>query len=85
MGKLKSDTKYLRNPLFISRKKSESFHFIIDKLKPKPDSGKARSLSWIGRATLIRSSLKSITVYYMSLFDLPRKVCKKMQIFGGQN
>lgn len=45
MKKLPQDCEYLGNPLFLKRRKSESFGFILDKIKPK-------LLSWTGRSTL---------------------------------
>ncbi|PKI65221.1 hypothetical protein CRG98_014370 [Punica granatum] len=70
--KLKDNSKYLGNPLFIKRKRKESFQFLIDKIKSKLASWKAKSLSWAGRATLINSVVNNTPIYTMSLFRLPK-------------
>ncbi|PKI49597.1 hypothetical protein CRG98_029987 [Punica granatum] len=72
MRKLKEDARYLGNPLFIKRKKKESFQFLIDKIKGKLASWKTKALSWAGRATLIKSVINSTPIYTMSLFQLPK-------------
>lgn len=64
--------------MFIKRKRTDSFAFLLDKIKGKLETWKARNLSWAGRATLINSVLNSILVYTMSLFKLPRKICDKI-------
>lgn len=78
MRKLKHDAKYLGNPLFLKRKGFESFQFIVEKIKSKLASWKAKTLSWVGSATLIRSSLSSVPNYTMSLYRLPKLICRKI-------
>lgn len=72
------DSKYLGNPLFVKRKKVESFNYTLDKMKGRLESWKARTLSWVGRATLVRSTLNAIPNYTMSLFKLPATICRKI-------
>ncbi|PKI46656.1 hypothetical protein CRG98_032998 [Punica granatum] len=70
--KLKEDAKYLGNPLFVKRKRKESFQFLVDKIKSKLASWKAKTISWAGRATLINSVINNTPIYTMSLFRLPK-------------
>ncbi|PKI67924.1 hypothetical protein CRG98_011520 [Punica granatum] len=70
--KLKENAKYLGNPLFVKRKRKESFQFLVDKIKSKLASWKAKIISWAGRATLINSVINNTTIYTMSLFRLPK-------------
>lgn len=78
MRKLKAEANYLGNPLFVKRKRSESFNFILEKLRAKLASWKTKSLSWAGRATLIKTTLNTVPNYTMSLFKLPNSTCKKI-------
>ncbi|PKI36247.1 hypothetical protein CRG98_043359 [Punica granatum] len=68
--KLKDNSKYLGNPLFIKHRRKESFQFLIDKIKSKLASWKAKLLSWAGRATLINPVINNTPIYTMSLFRL---------------
>ncbi|PKI59227.1 hypothetical protein CRG98_020390 [Punica granatum] len=70
--KLKENARYLGNPMFIKRKRKESFQFLIDKIKNRLAAWKTKALSWARRATLIRSVINSTPIYTMSLFRLPK-------------
>lgn len=76
--KLDNNSMYLGNPLFIKRKKSDSFAFIVDKIKGKLESWRAKNLSWAGRVNLITSVLNSQPIYTMSLHKLPKRICNKI-------
>ncbi|PKI67893.1 hypothetical protein CRG98_011489 [Punica granatum] len=72
MRKLKEDAQYLGNPMFIKKKRNDSLQFLIDKIKGKLTSWKAKAISWAGRATLINSVINNTPTYSMSLFRLPK-------------
>lgn len=76
MRKLQSYAKYLGNPMFLARRRSKSFPFILDKLNNRLASWKSHCLSWAGRSMLINWNLANIPSFAMSLFKLPKKTDK---------
>ena len=40
--------------------------------------GEVRLLSWVGRSTLIKTMAQALPTYTMSTFDIPSKVCDKL-------
>uniref|UniRef100_A0A2N9FQH0 Aminoacyl-tRNA synthetase class II (D/K/N) domain-containing protein n=1 Tax=Fagus sylvatica TaxID=28930 RepID=A0A2N9FQH0_FAGSY len=70
--------KYLGTPLFPSKHKSNDFAFVKEKLEARISGWKSKSLSWMGRATLIKSVALSIPLYTMSSFKLPKKICQDL-------
>ena len=53
-------------PIGMKRLPARAFNFILEKLTLKLSSWKARSLSSVGRITLLRADLHSIFLYLMS-------------------
>ena len=76
--KLSSGSKYLGVPLFLTRNKSKDFAFVKEKLESRTASWKSKALSWMGRATLIKSVAQASPVYAMMSCKLPQKLCSKM-------
>ncbi|KAK4258548.1 hypothetical protein QN277_004989 [Acacia crassicarpa] len=68
--------KYLGVPLHHKRVTKESFHYVVDKVKTRLSSWKARSLSSAGRATLISSVTTAIPGYVMQTSSLPSSTCE---------
>ena len=68
--------KYLGIPLFILKKKNESFSELKDRIFAKVTSWKARLLSYATRTTLIKSVLNAIPTYIMSLSYSKDFLCK---------
>ena len=52
---LAKEARYLGVPLFLSRNKSKDFAFVKEKLEACTNGWKSKSLSWMGRVTLIKS------------------------------
>lgn len=52
----------------------------MDKIKDRLASLKAKTLSWAGRSTLIRSVINSILIYKMSLYKLPLFICNEIDL-----
>jgi len=52
---------------------------IVDKFHSKLSSWKARTLSFGGRVTLIKSVLHSLPTYYMSLFKTPQGILDELE------
>lgn len=65
---------YLGFPLGISNKASD-FRFLIDKTINKIEAWKSKSLSSIGKVTLINSVCSSTLAYYMQCLPIPKAVC----------
>ena len=76
--KLRHGTKYLGVPLFLSNNKAIDFAYVKEKVDARLASWKSKSLSWAGRATLIKSVAQSSPNYTMSTFLLPRKINDKL-------
>ena len=69
---LPSRAKYLGIPLFMHRRKKESFIDFKDKILAGISGWKARLLSQAARTTLVKSVVNAIPTYLMSFFLLPR-------------
>jgi hypothetical protein len=67
--------KYLGIPLFLHKKKSDSFIEIKDRIFSKIMGWKARLLSQAVRTTLVKSVANAIPTYLMSIFFLPKSFC----------
>jgi hypothetical protein len=76
--KLAKDVKYLGLPLFLSSNKSKDFSFVKEKLEARVSGWKCKSLSWMGRATLIKSVAQATPIYGMSAFKFPKGLCEEM-------
>ena len=83
----KKDAMYLGAPLILSRSPSLDFSYLCKKLEAKLMGWRSKCLSWAGRKTLISSVALSIPTYVMSTFNIPKKVCEKIDAitkrFGG--
>uniref|UniRef100_A0A2N9I0I1 Reverse transcriptase Ty1/copia-type domain-containing protein n=1 Tax=Fagus sylvatica TaxID=28930 RepID=A0A2N9I0I1_FAGSY len=65
------------------RNKSKDFAFVKKKLEARTNGWKSKSLSWMGRATFIKSVAQASTVYIMSTCKLPKKLCNELDGVGG--
>ena len=52
--------------------------FLQDKMEARLRGWRSKSLSWAGRCTLIKSIAQALPTYSMSTFELPNKVCDKL-------
>ncbi|PKI72827.1 hypothetical protein CRG98_006807 [Punica granatum] len=77
MNKLKKDSRYLSNPFLVKKKRKETFQFIIDEIRDKLSSWKAKLLAWAGQATLVNTMISFIPIYTMSLFRLPKSTLNR--------
>ena len=75
---LPENTKYLGIPLFLSNNKRRDFKYLKENLEAKTSSWKCKSLSWMGKATLIKSVALAIPSYTMAVCKLPKGLCEEM-------
>ncbi|WCJ37950.1 Retrovirus-related Pol polyprotein from type-1 retrotransposable element R2 [Euphorbia peplus] len=66
--------KYLGMPLLSTKLSKQDCSAMVDKVTKRIDSWGARNLSYAGRLQLITAVLRSLTVYWASIFVLPAAV-----------
>ncbi|XP_071689004.1 uncharacterized protein [Rutidosis leptorrhynchoides] len=70
---------YLGLPVGANMKKLDSWKPVINKFEKRLSDWRARSVSFGGRLTLVKSVLNSLPLYYFSLFRAPPCVLKKLE------
>ena len=84
-------TSYLGLPLGAKHKAVGVWDSIEERFRKRLASWKIQYISKGGRATLIRSTLSSLPIYYLSLFRMPQKVCARLEniqrqfLWGGSD
>uniref|UniRef100_A0A2N9G9A9 Reverse transcriptase domain-containing protein n=1 Tax=Fagus sylvatica TaxID=28930 RepID=A0A2N9G9A9_FAGSY len=78
MKKVQANAHYLGSPLFHSSSRIKDFRFLQEKLEARLTSWRSKTLSWAGRATLIKSVAMAIPVYSFSSSNVPTTICDKM-------
>nr|XP_020185039.1 uncharacterized protein LOC109770742 [Aegilops tauschii subsp. strangulata] len=68
--------KYLGLPATLGLDKSDSFQYLIDRLIQRLMGWKEKCLSFGGKEVLLKSVAQAIPTYAMSVFKIPKKVCK---------
>ncbi|CAL5404505.1 unnamed protein product [Camellia sinensis] len=71
--------KFLGLPLGANPGKKSTWKPVIDKIRSKLSGWKRKLLSFAGRLTLIKSTLSSLPVYFLSLFKMPEGVAKEFE------
>lgn len=69
---------YLDLPIEANPKILSMWDPVVEKFEKKLSTWKRQYLSFGGRITLIKSSLSSLSIYYMSLYKMPTAVMKKL-------
>ncbi|XP_026377780.1 uncharacterized protein LOC113272090 [Papaver somniferum] len=81
---------YLGMPIGASKRSTDIWEVVIERLKKKLAPWKRKFLNKVGRLTLIKSSLESIAVYFLFVYYLPVSVEKKLNsimrkfLWGGR-
>lgn len=72
--------KYLGLPTMVERSKYDSFKFLKDHIWTNVNSWKNSFLSQAGKEILLKIVVQTSSTYPMSIFRLPRKLCKEISI-----
>ena len=84
-------TSYLGLPISASHKALGVWDSVKRRFQKRLASWKMQYISKGGRLTLIRNTLSSLPIYYLSLFYMPQKVCARLEriqkqfLWGGSN
>ncbi|KAJ9547212.1 LOW QUALITY PROTEIN: hypothetical protein OSB04_019755 [Centaurea solstitialis] len=70
---------FLGLPLGQNMNRIDNWKVVIEKMRNKLASWKAKSMSFGGRLTLVKSVLGSLVLYYLSLFRAPRGVLIELE------
>jgi hypothetical protein len=70
---------YLGLPLGANHRDTSIWDTVIEKMEAKLAGWKRMYLSKGGRLTLIKSTLSNIPTYYLSLFQIPVRVAKRLE------
>ncbi|XP_056862666.1 uncharacterized protein LOC130510404 [Raphanus sativus] len=71
--------KYLGLPEQFGRRKRDIFASILDRIRQKAHSWKARFLSGAGKQVMLKSVLSAMPCHAMSCFKLPLSLCRQIQ------
>lgn len=78
MKQLQKDAIYHGAPLFLANVSTRDFKFLQERLEARLKGWRSKCLSWAGRCTMIKSVAQGLPTYTMSTFDVPSKVCEKL-------
>ena len=81
MKKVQVNAHYLGSPLFHSSSRIKDFRFLQEKIEARLTGWRSKTLSWAGKATLIKSVAMAIPVYSFSSSNIPTTICDKMDAF----
>ena len=70
--------KYLGLPAHVGIERSDCFQHLVDRVWALIDGWNARMLSAGGKELLSKYVAQSIPVYAMSVFSLPKNICKSI-------
>jgi hypothetical protein len=75
---------YLGLPAMVGRAKLDTFAGILRRVQARLDGWKERLLSQAGREILLKAVIQSISAYSISVFFLPKTLCKKLNDPEGE-
>jgi hypothetical protein len=70
--------KYLGLPALVGADRSDSFEHFIERIIQRINGWKEKQLSIGGKEILLKAIAQAIPVYAMSVFLIPKGICKKM-------
>ncbi|XP_040987705.1 uncharacterized protein LOC121235427 [Juglans microcarpa x Juglans regia] len=75
---------YLGLPVVVGRSKYNAFRGIKEKVWRKINNWKNSFLSAVGKEVLIKAVLQAVPTYTMSVFQLPKQLCKELNVMLGR-
>ena len=69
---------YLGIPLEVNLRKIATWKPVLEKVEKRLALWKGKTLSRVGRLTLIKSVLNNLLMYYLNLFKIPKIVAKRL-------
>lgn len=68
--------KYLGSPLFTNRSKIKCFEPMVENMKSRILGWQQKTITIPGKTVMIKTVTSSMSIYQMSCFKLPKKICK---------
>lgn len=72
--------RYLRLPSLVGKLEYNTFRIFKEKIWAKTNSWKNNFLSQVGKEILIKAIIQAIPIFFMSVFKLPRMLCKEITL-----
>jgi hypothetical protein len=76
--------KYLGLPALIGRSRISTFNGIKERIWKRINGSKEKFLSHAGKEILLKSVIQAIPTYTMSVFRLPKKLCRDINAMMGK-
>ena len=73
-----SSDKYLGLPSMVGLDRSDSFIHLLERIIKRLENWNEKILSLGGKEILLKAVIQSIPVFAMSVFQIPKKLCKEM-------
>ncbi|GJX15428.1 putative RNA-directed DNA polymerase, eukaryota, reverse transcriptase zinc-binding domain protein [Tanacetum coccineum] len=70
---------YMGLPVGVSMRRESAWRPVVEKFKKRLTDWKAKTMSFGGRLTLVKSVLGSVPLYYFSMFRVPSCVIKQLE------
>lgn len=70
--------KYFRFNMFMDGRGNHNYRYVLDKMRNKLSTWKAKTLSFAGRVTLVKLVLSSLPTYHMQIMRFSKYSCEEM-------
>jgi hypothetical protein len=70
--------KYLGLPAMVGVDRSDSFMYLLERIIKRLEGWKEKCVSMGGKEILLKAVIQSVSVYVMSVFNIPKKLLKEM-------
>jgi ribonuclease HI len=76
--------KYLGLPALVGKSRVREFEGLVEKVRKRVNDWKVNFLSQAGKEVLLKAVVQAIPTYTMSLFLLPKALCKEINLIMGK-